>query len=68
MPSPLDTMYNNMKIEGRKIVGFGKYYGCTYEYVYTNDYKECKWCTTVNPTNFSFSDFQAYVQKINFIA
>ena len=65
MASPLDMTYNNMKIEGNKIVGFGKYYQWTFGEVYTHDYKYCKWCTSVTPKSFSMYDFQNYIHKMN---
>ena len=67
MASPLDTMYNNMKLEGSKTLGFGKYYGCTYEHVYMNDYSYCRWCISKHAQSFSMHDFQQYILKINTI-
>jgi hypothetical protein len=65
MASPLDIMYNNMKIEGSKNVGFGKYYMRTYEEVYTQDYGYCRWAMSVNPESFLMYDFQRYIHKMN---
>ena len=67
MGSPLDIMYNNMKLEGSKTLGFGKYYGCTYEQVYMNDYSYCRWCISKQSQTFSMYDFQQYILKINTI-
>ena len=67
MASPLDNMYNNMKLEGSKTLGFGKYYGQTYEDIYMNDYGYCKWCLTKKPETFSMYDFQQYILKINML-
>ena len=65
MASPLDITYNNMKIEGSKFVGFGKYYRWTFEEVYTHDYGYCKWAMSVTPASFSMYDFQNYIHKMN---
>ena len=65
MVSPLDNMYNNMKLEGQKIIGFGKYYQCAYEDIYMNDYAYCKWCVSVYAKTFSMYDFQQYILKID---
>ena len=65
MSSPLDITYNNMKIEGTKVVGFGKYYQWTFEEVYNHDYGYCRWCISVNPNSFSMNDFQNYIHKMN---
>ena len=65
MASPLDITYNNMKIEGSKILGFGKYYRRTFEEVYTFDYGYCKWVMSVTPYSFSMYDFQNYIHKMN---
>jgi hypothetical protein len=65
MVSRLDIMYNNMKIEGYKIVGFGKYYSWTYEDVYTHANGYCRWVMTVNPRNFLMYDLQRYIHKMN---
>ena len=64
MATPFDLMYNNMKLEGQKILGFGKYYGETYQDVYMNDYAYCKWCMTLDPSTFSMYDFQSYIKKV----
>ena len=65
MASPLDITYNNMKLEGQKTIGFGKYYQHTYEEIYMSDYKYCKWCLSVNVGSFSMYDFQQYILKID---
>ena len=65
MASPLDIVYNNMKIEGSKIVGFGKYYSWTFEEVYTYDYGYCKWAISVTAYSFPMDDFQNYIHKMN---
>jgi hypothetical protein len=65
MASPLDITYNNMKLEGQKTIGFGKYYQRTYEDIYMSDYKYCKWCLGVNAGSFSMYDFQQYILKID---
>ncbi len=65
MASPLDITYNNMKLEGQKTIGFGKYYQHTYEEIYMSDYKYCKWCLIVNAGSFSMYDFQQYILKID---
>lgn len=67
MMSPLDMTYNNMKAEGRKTIGFGKYYQLTFEEVYTRDYQYCKWCLSLTPRNFSMYDFQTYINKMNIL-
>ena len=67
MVSPLDTTYNNMKLEGQKTLGFGKYYEYTYEEIYMSDYKYCKWCRSVNAVSFSMHDFQQYILKTDIL-
>ena len=68
MVSPIDITYNNMKSEGQKIIGFGKYYQYTYEEIYMSDYNYCKWCLSVNSITFSMYDFQQYIIKINYLS
>jgi len=63
--SYLDTMYNNLKIEGSKKLGFGMYSGYTFEEVYMCDISYCKWAMSVDAYNFSMSDFQDYIHKMN---
>lgn len=64
MNTPFDIMYNNMKLEGQKIMGFGKYYGRTYQDVCMNDRPYCKWCMSLEPMTFSMYDFQTYIEKV----
>jgi hypothetical protein len=63
--SPLDNTVNNMRLEGMKTLGFGKYYGRSYEEVYTRDFGYCKWCMTISAYTFSMYDFQNYIWKMN---
>ena len=57
--------YTNMKKEGSKFIGFGKYYGRTFEEIYTFDYSYCMWVTSVTAYTFSMYDFQNYIHKMN---
>jgi len=68
MTSPLSTTLYNMKIEGTKTMGFGKYYGKTFEYVYMMDYGYCKWVIKQQSQTFSMYDFQQYIIKINWLS
>ena len=65
--TPFDNTIYNMRIEGSKRLGFGKYRGQTYENVYMTDYGYCKWCLTKNAESFSMFDFQQYICKVNFL-
>jgi len=65
MDTPFDLMYHNMKLEGQKVLGFGKYYGRTYQDVYMNDRSYCTWCMSLEPMTFSMYDFQTYIEKVN---
>jgi hypothetical protein len=65
---PLDTVFNNMKIEGQKKLSFGKYKGKTYEEVYMFDHKYCNWCLNINPRTLSVYDFQQYIGKIKYLS
>jgi hypothetical protein len=64
--TPIAYAYQNLSIEGRKILGFGKYRGKCYEYVYMMDKNYCRWCLTLEGTNFLMYDFQQYIYKMNF--
>ncbi len=64
MATPFDLMLHNMKLEGQKVLGFGKYYGKTYQDVYMNDYSYCMWCMSKDPNTFSMYDFQSYIKKV----
>lgn len=68
MTSPLFTTWNNMEIEGSKTLGFGKYYGKTFEYVYVNCHSYCKWVSAQDPHTFSMYDFQQYIIKMNWLS
>ena len=63
--SPFDNTIRNMRLEGMKTLGFGKYSGKCYEEIYMRDFGYCKWCLTVTPYTFSMYDFQQYIYKMN---
>ena len=66
MNNNLDILYSNLKIEGNKIVSFGKYKGIRYEYIYNKHPSYCAWCLTLTASTFSMYDFQQYVNKMRF--
>jgi len=65
MITNLDIVYQNLKTEGQKIVGFGKHKNNTYEFAYTIDRKYCNWCLTLEPRTFLMYDFQKYIIKMS---
>ena len=64
MMTPLQIIFNNLELEGLKVLAFGKHKGSTYQHVYLYDKGYCKWCLSLSASSFSMYDFQSYLEKI----
>ena len=63
---PIAYVYNNLCLEGQKLMGFGKHRGDCYEYVYMRDRNYCNWCLTIEAPSFLLYDFQQYIYKMDY--
>jgi hypothetical protein len=63
--TPIAIVHENLALEGRKRVGFGKFRHCSFEHVYMTHPQYCRWCLTLEARTFLMHDFQAYVRKMN---